>query len=259
MDIPIFLLLAIFRPKGTKLLPPPWPNLAWLLVVFVPTIALMVAAPAAMVAFRPDCIKVEDKPDPSAALKLEVFKLKQELSTKQQEIADLKMAITELKQAPRLTAEKAIIGNLEITDISTISTNTYQIQFGGKQTLLVHTENPDEILLIIRDYEKQEFSIEDKTHVLMKWIEPEKIDDMPPITDANDTPPVVDQWDWLQYVVEDDVRQQISEGLVVVMMHRYDCPVCEDMGMPTRSRFCQFHPMARWTMCRMTRFAFRAN
>ena len=72
IDIPFFLLLAIFRPKGYKLLPPPWPNVAYLLAVFVPTIALMVAAPAAIVALRPDCIKVEDQPDPSAALKLEI-------------------------------------------------------------------------------------------------------------------------------------------------------------------------------------------
>ncbi|MHC5119553.1 MAG: hypothetical protein ACYSOH_05985, partial [Planctomycetota bacterium] len=61
----------------------------------------------------------------------------------------------------------------------------------------------------------------------------------PPVVDTNDMPPAaVEQWDWLQYVVEDDVRQQISEGLVVVMMHRYDCPVCEDM-VPIYSDYCK--------------------
>ena len=64
----------------------------------------------------------------------------------------------------------------------------------------------------------------------MSWIKPEPVDVDPPVADTNDTPAVIEQWDWLQFVVEDDVRQQISEGLVVVMMHRYDCPTCEEMA-----------------------------
>ncbi|AQT67591.1 hypothetical protein STSP2_00739 [Anaerohalosphaera lusitana] len=36
IDIPLFLLLAIFRPKGEKLLPPPWPHPLHCLIVAVP-------------------------------------------------------------------------------------------------------------------------------------------------------------------------------------------------------------------------------
>jgi len=41
VDIPIFLLLAIFRPKGEKLLPPPWPKLAHFLAIAIPTFILL--------------------------------------------------------------------------------------------------------------------------------------------------------------------------------------------------------------------------
>ncbi|MGA2914792.1 MAG: MauE/DoxX family redox-associated membrane protein [Sedimentisphaerales bacterium] len=41
IDIPIFLLLAIFRPKGEKLLPPPWPSLAHFLTIAIPTFILL--------------------------------------------------------------------------------------------------------------------------------------------------------------------------------------------------------------------------
>ncbi|MFZ9012153.1 MAG: hypothetical protein ACO20W_09715, partial [Anaerohalosphaeraceae bacterium] len=44
--------------------------------------------------------------------------------------------------------------------------------------------------------------------------------------------------DWLEFVIEDEVRQQVSEGLVVVMMHRYDCDVCEEM-VPRYSEYYQ--------------------
>ena len=39
-------------------------------------------------------------------------------------------------------------------------------------------------------------------------------------------------------MVEDDVREELTQGLVVVMMHRYDCPVCEDM-VPIYSDYCK--------------------
>ena len=240
MDIPVFLLLAIFFPKGTKLLPPPWPNLAYLLAVFVPTIALMVAAPAAMVALRPDCIKIEDKPDPSAALKLEVFKLKQDLSKKQQDIDNLNKAIAELKQAPRTTDPKAFIGVLEI--VAAEKPNLYEIRIGGKQTLTLNTENVDAIVLSITDTEKQSIAITESGQAEVTWTEPQPPDTTEvttPTTDVNDTPPAaVEKWDWLQYVVEDDVREELTQGLVVVMMHRYDCPVCEDM-VPIYSDYCK--------------------
>jgi hypothetical protein len=228
MDIPVFLLLAIFRPKGYKLLPPPWPNLAWLLVVFVPTIGLMVAAPAAMVAFRPDCIKVDDQPNPAAALKLEVYKLKQDLSKNQLIIDELQKAIAELQKAPRTTDKKAFIGVLEV--IATEKPNVYEIHIGGKQTLTLNTENLDEIYLSVSEAENQQITVTEAGQIQMKWIEPETTEVTPPATDVNDPPPTAQQWNWLQYVVEDDVRAQLTQGLVVVMMHRFDCPVCEEMA-----------------------------
>ena len=63
-------------------------------------------------------------------------------------------------------------------------------------------------------------------------------DNVAPVADSIDTPPVVEQWDWLEFVVEEDVRQQIAEGLVVVMMHRFDCEVCEEMA-PRYSEYYQ--------------------
>jgi hypothetical protein len=241
MDIPVFLLLAIFFPKGTKLLPPPWPNLAYLLAVFVPTIALMVAAPAAMVPLRPSCIKVQDnQPDPSAALKLEVFKLNQDLTKKQQDIDDLNKAIAELKQAPRTTDPKAVIGVLEIAAAE--KPNLYEIRIGDKQTLTLNTENLDAIVLSITDTEKQSIAITESGQAKVTWTEPkipETNEATTPTTDVNDTPPAaVEKWDWLQYVVEEDIREPLSEGLVVVLMHRFDCPVCEEMA-PRYSAYYQ--------------------
>ena len=41
MDVPIFILLAIFRPKGEKLLPPPWPNAVHFFAIAIPTFILL--------------------------------------------------------------------------------------------------------------------------------------------------------------------------------------------------------------------------
>lgn len=41
IDIPIFLCLAAFRPKGEKLLPPPWPKAARFFAVAIPTFILL--------------------------------------------------------------------------------------------------------------------------------------------------------------------------------------------------------------------------
>ena len=167
IDIPFFLLLAICRPKGYKLLPP-WPNMFYLLAVAVPTIGLMVMAAPALVTFRPDCIKAVDaRPDATGQLKLQLHKLKQELSGKQQEIGTLKQTIIEFQQAPPKPFEN-----------------------GSAQ--------------------------------------PEPTEIEAPVADTIDTPPVVEQWDWLEFVVEDEVRQQISEGLTLVLMYHHDCEICAE-------------------------------
>ncbi|MEN8128112.1 MAG: hypothetical protein ABFR90_09955, partial [Planctomycetota bacterium] len=231
MDIPIFLMMLIFRPKGYKLLPPPWPKVAYMLAVAIPVLAVMALAAPAIVTLQPDCIEPKDtQPDESAKLRLQIHKLKQGLSEKQQEIETLKAAVTELKQTPRTTDKKAFIGVLEI--IATDKPNFYEIHIGGKQTLILNAENLETIYLSVRDMGSQKFAITEAGQVEMNWIAPEptKNGTDQPIPDANDTPPVVEKWEWLQYVVEDEVREQLTEGLVVVMIHRHDCPTCEEMA-----------------------------
>lgn len=41
IDIPIFTLLAIFRSRGEKLLPPPWPNVLYFFAIAIPTFILL--------------------------------------------------------------------------------------------------------------------------------------------------------------------------------------------------------------------------
>lgn len=41
VDVPIFLLLAFFRPKGEKLFPPPWPKAAHFFAIAIPTFILL--------------------------------------------------------------------------------------------------------------------------------------------------------------------------------------------------------------------------
>ena len=60
IDIPFALLLAIFRPKGFKLLPPPWPRVEHALATAVPIFAALIFVSPLLVAFRPEFIKPED-------------------------------------------------------------------------------------------------------------------------------------------------------------------------------------------------------
>jgi hypothetical protein len=61
IDIPMFLLLAINRPgREYRLLPPPWPNTFYAIIVAIPIfIGLIFVAPL-LVAFRSDCVKPGD-------------------------------------------------------------------------------------------------------------------------------------------------------------------------------------------------------
>ncbi|HOT72256.1 MAG TPA: hypothetical protein PLX18_00530 [Anaerohalosphaeraceae bacterium] len=59
IDIPIFLLLLIFPPKGEKLLPPPWPHPFHALAAAIPAIGFMAVAAPILVAFRPEFKKPE--------------------------------------------------------------------------------------------------------------------------------------------------------------------------------------------------------
>ncbi|MEN6306476.1 MAG: MauE/DoxX family redox-associated membrane protein [Anaerohalosphaeraceae bacterium] len=61
IDIPFFLLLAIWWPgKDYKLLPPPWPNVFHAIVFAAPIFATLIFAAPAMVAFKPIQIKPGD-------------------------------------------------------------------------------------------------------------------------------------------------------------------------------------------------------
>ncbi len=53
MDIPIFLALAIFRPKGQKLLPPPWPSAKHFFSIAIPTFIILPAIVAVLVFNKP--------------------------------------------------------------------------------------------------------------------------------------------------------------------------------------------------------------
>ena len=67
VDIPLFLAFAIFRPKGEKLLPPPWPKLAYFLAIAIPTFILLPTI---------EYILITNKP-PMVSEKYEVIDVKQ--------------------------------------------------------------------------------------------------------------------------------------------------------------------------------------
>ena len=67
IDIPIFLLLAFFRPKDLKLFPPPWPKAAHFFAIAIPTFILLPAI---------EYVLITNKP-PMKAEKYEVIDIKQ--------------------------------------------------------------------------------------------------------------------------------------------------------------------------------------
>ena len=53
IDIPLFILIAVFRPKGEKLLPPPWPSAKHFFGVAIPTFIILVATVSVLVFNKP--------------------------------------------------------------------------------------------------------------------------------------------------------------------------------------------------------------
>lgn len=53
IDVPLFILLLIFQPKGEKLLPPPWPNAAHFFGVAIPTFLIIGGIVPALVLNKP--------------------------------------------------------------------------------------------------------------------------------------------------------------------------------------------------------------
>lgn len=201
VDVPFFLLLAIFWPRGCKLLPPPWPNKFYLLGVFILTIGLIVLAAPMMVTFRPECLKAEDqKPDASAQLKLQLFQLKQELQ-KQTQQADV------LRQE-------------YLTQQQTIEQQNRQIQSLRRQLEQLRQEQQTPVEPNIPE------PMPGSTTPQPDEQQTESVQQTP---EPNEQPATAEQWDWLQYVVEDDVREQLSSGLVAILMYHHDCPDCAVM------------------------------
>ena len=60
IDIPFFVLLAVFYPRHQRLLPPPWPHVGHAIVTAVPVFAALIFISPLLVAFRPEFIKPED-------------------------------------------------------------------------------------------------------------------------------------------------------------------------------------------------------
>ena len=60
IDIPFAMLLLIFRPRGEKLLPPPWPSVGHAIATAIPVFAALIFVSPLLVALRPEFIKPED-------------------------------------------------------------------------------------------------------------------------------------------------------------------------------------------------------
>jgi TolA-binding protein len=210
VDVPFFLLLAIFRPKGLKLLPPPWPNTLYLLAVAVPTIGLMVLSTPALVAFRPECVKAEaQRPDDSAQLKLQVFQLNQKLQKQSREADTLRLQYQE--QLQTLDRQKQQIQSLQ--------EQVEQL----RQTPIAAPVEPQAVEPA-KDTPQPEPAapVIDATEPESEPVEPSTAPEQPAVA--------VNQWDWLDHVVEDDIRGQLSRGLVVILMYHHDCPDCVRMA-----------------------------
>jgi hypothetical protein len=166
IDIPIFLLLAIFRPKGLKLLPPPWPNLFYMLAVAVVAVGPMVFAAPAMVAFRPDCKKAEDvKPDQSAREALQEYLKKQQESKKQPQTSAQPLSMPEhqvqpvpaIQIDPQAPTGEYSYGKLNLK--TTEQPDIFTFQVDQKQAFALNIADPDKILITPLDPVNQQLAL----------------------------------------------------------------------------------------------------
>ncbi|HOK96895.1 MAG TPA: hypothetical protein PKW71_12305 [Anaerohalosphaeraceae bacterium] len=199
IDIPFFVLLAVFRPAGAKLLPPPWPNVFYLLAVAVPTLGLMALAAPVMVMFRPACIKADDvQPDMTAPLRLQLHQANQMLAAKDEQlkglssqIAALHLQIEQLRQA---AAAQTVPQPVPPDKTGPLTQQPIQSQPDDSQTR--------------------------------------------PPANSQPARPASQQWEWMPYIVEETVRKELAEGIAVVLMYHYDCPTCAQM-VPLYSAYCK--------------------
>lgn len=349
VDIPFFLLLAIFRPKGLKLLPPPWPHVFYLLAVAAPTIGLMVLSTPVLVSFRPNCLKPQQvQPDESAKKALQEYLRKQQgpKAKPQEQTPEAPAQIEQGSEQPQEKTDDLTIGRLKIEPAG--QTELYTVQVDGKQNFLINASDPQKIVIVPLDPDHQKISVLSKG-IEIDWISdgmlaprasgdpnvtatpvaalvrgssgradampsqrsggevvrdmamqmaaagssdsagqqavpeptspepsPESTPDPnvqsamntsagyavretsggsqaasdlnassdpntpsdPNVPNGNSGGQASGEWEWLKYVVEEDVRAKIAEGLTVIMMYHYDCPICAEV-VPQYSDYCK--------------------
>lgn len=223
IDVPFFLLLAIFRPKGEKLLPPPWPKVAHAIVCAVPILAVLVLAAPMIVTFRPEFKKPVEQTEVTAEaqLKLQAFKHKQEKAAWQKQTDELKQQAATLQQAAlQLQAQ------LKQVQVSTAA----EIE---KLKAALDAQRLAELEAAKAAAEAQKAAEQAKIEI------PEVVGTQgatEPLTPVETQTPKAEQWEWMPYVVEDEVRTKISEGLTIVLMYHHDCPTCADV-VPAYSKY----------------------
>lgn len=171
IDVPFFLLLAIFRPKGLKLLPPPWPNVFYILAVAVPTIGLMVLSTPALVALRKPCLKPQQvQPDEAAQKALQEYLQKQrEAKEKQQQ--DAAAQPEPAKPIAQVSAISAAAGALSLGKLNIESAGVndlYTVRIDHKQGFSINTADPDKILLVPMFPDRQKIVVL-RNGIEMQW------------------------------------------------------------------------------------------
>lgn len=221
IDVPFFLLLLIFRPKGEKLLPPPWPKVGHAISCAVPILAVLVLTAPMIVTFRPEPKKPVQQTEVTAEgqLKLQAFKHKQEKETWQKQTDELKQQVATLQQA------------------------VTQLQAQLKQTQGTAAAEIEQLKAALNAQRLAELAAAKAAAEAQKPIEPIEVEVIKPVETETPTEvemsietPKAKQWEWMEYVVEDDVRQQISEGLTIVLMYHHDCPTCAEV-VPAYSKY----------------------
>ena len=196
VDVPFFVLLAIFRPKGYKLLPPPWPNVAHAIVCAVPILAVLVLTTPAIVALRPEFKRPQEQTEVSAEGKIKLLKFQheQEKAQWQEQSEALKQQIQSLQK--------------ELAEIQAKLAAAVEANHAA-ELAAAEAPTPDESVTA---------QVEDAQLPVEK------------VEDANTAQPAeAELWDWLAFVVEDDVRAQLSKGMAVILMYHHDCPTCADV------------------------------
>jgi hypothetical protein len=190
IDIPFFLLLAIWRPgKDYKLLPPPWPNVYHAIVFAVPIFATLIFAVPAMVAFKPIQITPDkiDTPRPPIIIKQPI-----PCSRSHADDPEYIKKLTE-------TIRKEVESQLAQTQVTVPKNTTKTI--------------PD----------KPEPNIPVKVVIPVPQPDP-NTKPVEPITPVQNTE--VKLSPWLEQI---DIGDQLKQGIVVVLMYHHDCPTCATM------------------------------